>query len=392
MTKRTRRTFSPEFKLEAAQLVVDQGYSVVEAAKAMNVSKSAMDKWVRQLKQELQGVTPKASPLTPEQIEIRTLKKRIAELEEHNEIIKKGYSSVDVGLTEKFSIIEKVKQSYSTLKLCRIFGVHRSSYKYWLERPKVISAHEVRVRALVQEAHNVSNGSAGARTIADIVTNMGMNLSRYRATKVMKVLGLMSRQLPKHKYRKEPLEHVEIPNHLERQFAVTAPNQVWVGDVTYIWASNRWAYLAVVLDLFARKPIGWAMSFSPDSQLTSKALKMAYESRGMPTGVMFHSDQGSHYTSRKYRQTLWRYQIKQSLSRRGNCWDNSPMERFFRSLKTEWVPTSGYRSLDEAWQSIVGYIIRYYSQIRPHQYNGGITPNESERLYWETYKTVANFS
>lgn len=90
----------------------------------------------------------------------------------------------------------------------------------------------------------MSNGSAGARTIADIVTNMGMNLSRYRATKVMKVLGLVSLQQPKHKYRKEPLEHVEIPNHLERQFAVTAPNQVWGGgDVTYIWAGNRWAYL-----------------------------------------------------------------------------------------------------------------------------------------------------
>lgn len=238
----------------------------------------------------------------------------------------------------------------------------------------------------------MSNGSAGARTIADIVTNMGTTLSRYRATKVMKILGLVSRQLPKHKYRKQPLEHVEIPNHLERQFAVTSPNQVWVGDVTYIWAGSRWAYLAVVLDLFARKPVGWAMSFSPDSQLTIKALKMAYESRGMPTGVMFHSDQGTHYTSRKYRQTLWRYQIKQSLSRRGNCWDNSPMERFFRSLKTEWVPACGYRSLDEAWQSVVGYIIRYYSQIRPHQYNGGLTPNESERLYWKTYKTVANFS
>lgn len=250
---------------------------------------------------------------------------------------------------------------------------------------------EVRLRALVQEAHNASNGSAGARTIAGIVTNSGMSLSRYRASKIMKMLGLVSRQLPKHKYRKQPLEHVEIPNYLERQFAVTAPNQVWVGDVTYVWAGSRWAYLAVVVDLFARKPVGWAMSFSPDSQLTVKALKMAYESRERPTGVMFHSDQGTHYTSRKYRQALWRYQIKQSLSRRGNCWDNSPMERFFRSLKTEWVPASGYRSLDEAWQSIVGYIIRYYSQIRPHQYNGGLTPNESERLYWETYKTVANF-
>ncbi|WP_157935217.1 DDE-type integrase/transposase/recombinase, partial [Vibrio breoganii] len=104
-------------------------------------------------------------------------------------------------------------------------------------------------------------------------------------------------------------------------FAVTAPNQVWVGDVTYVWAGNRWSYLAVVIDLFARKPIGWAMSFSPDSQLTGKALKMAYESRGKPSNVLFHSDQGSHYTSGKYRQVLWRYQIKQSLSRRGNCWD-----------------------------------------------------------------------
>lgn len=273
-----------------------------------------------------------------------------------------------------------------------MFDIHRSSYKYWKRRPKAISAAQAEVRALVKEAHNASNGSAGARTIANIVTQTGINLSRYRATKIMKALGLVSRQMPKHRYKKQPLEHIEIPNHLDRQFAVTAPNMVWVGDVTYVWAGNRWVYLAVVIDLFARKPIGWAMSFSPDSQLTSKALKMAYESRGQPAGVLFHSDQGSHYTSRKYRQILWRYQIKQSLSRKGNCWDNSPMERFFRSLKTEWVPANGYRSLADAWQNIVGYIIRYYSQIRPHQYNGGLTPNESERLYWETYETVANFS
>ncbi|MGR5469677.1 IS3 family transposase, partial [Vibrio astriarenae] len=245
-----------------------------------------------------------------------------------------GYCSVDVGLTEQFSIIEKLKQSYSVAKLCKVFGIHRSSFKYWCKKPKTQSEEDVRLRALVQEAHSVSNGSAGARTIASIITNSGIKFSRYRATKLMKKLGLVSRQLPKHRYRKAAQEHIEIPNHLDRQFAVTAPNQVWVGDVTYVWAGNRWSYLAVVIDLFARKPIGWAMSFSPDSQLTGKALKMAYESRGKPSNVLFHSDQGSHYTSRKYRQTLWRYQIKQSLSRRGNCWDNSPMERFFRSLKT----------------------------------------------------------
>ncbi len=95
------------------------------------------------------------------------------------------------------------------------------------------------------------------------------------------------------------------------------------------------------MDLFARKSVGWAMSHSPDTKLAAKALTMAFELRGRPKGVMFHSDQGSTYTSRNYRQLLWRCQIEQSMSRRGNCWDNSPMERFFRNLKTEWVPTTG---------------------------------------------------
>lgn len=143
--------------------------------------------------------------------------------------------------------------------------------------------------------------------------------------------------------------------------------------------------MAVVLDLYARKPIGWAMSLSPDSELTSKALTMAYESRGKPKGVMFHSDQGSHYTSRQFRQLLWRYQIHQSMSRRGNCWDNAPMERFFRSLKTEWVPSTGYRSFAEAGRSIIEYLTGYYSQVRPHRNNGGKSPNATEHLYWNSY-------
>jgi len=140
------------------------------------------------------------------------------------------------------------------------------------------------------------------------------------------------------------------------------------------------------------KPIGWAMSYSPDTKLTARALSMAFESRNRPKDVMFHSDQGSHYTSRKFRQLLWRYQIEQSMSRRGNCWDNSPMERFFRSLKTEWVPQTGYRSFAEAEQNVVSYIIGYYSRVRPHNHNGGLTPNESEKRYWLEYKSVASFT
>jgi putative transposase len=111
------------------------------------------------------------------------------------------------------------------------------------------------------------------------------------------------------------------------------------------------------MDLFARKTIGWALSISPDSNLTKQALNMAYELRGHPDGVMFHSDQGSHYTSISFRQNLWRLQIKPSMSRRGNCWDNAPIERFFRSLKSEWVHTTGYSSFNEAQVSITQYIV-----------------------------------
>ncbi|EEQ2866907.1 IS3-like element IS911 family transposase, partial [Escherichia coli] len=209
--------------------------------------------------------------------------------------------------------------------------------------------------------------------------------------RLMKELGLVSCQQPTHRYKRGGHEHVAIPNYLERQFAVTEPNQVWCGDVTYIRTGKRWAYLAVVLDLFARKPVGWAMSFSPDSRLTMKALEMAWETRGKPGGVMFHSDQGSHYTSRQFRQLLWRYQIRQSMSRRGNCWDNSPMERFFRSLKNEWMPVVGYVSFSEAAHAITDYIVGYYSALRPHEYNGGLPPNESENRYWKNSNSVASF-
>jgi len=198
--------------------------------------------------------------------------------------------------------------------LCEQFGVGRSSYKYWPSRRRIIDSDKVKLRALVSEKHELSNGSAGSRSIAAMVSQDGMSLSRYRARRIKKDLGLVSCQLPKHAYKKAHQPHVAIPNELNRQFNVAAPNQAWCGDVTYIWTGQRWSYLAVVMDLFARKLVDWALSRSPDSRLTKQALNMAYELRGRPSGVMFHSDQGSHYASISFRQNLWRLQIKQSMS------------------------------------------------------------------------------
>ncbi len=157
-----------------------------------------------------------------------------------------------------------------------------------------------------------------------------------------------------------------------------APNRIWCGDITYIWAGNRWHYLAVVMDLYARRVIGWAFGEKANASLVCRALDMAWEQRGKPRGVLFHSDQGSQYTSRKFRQKLWRCQIQQSMSRRGNCWDNAPMERLFRSLEHEWMPRA----------DLGRYLLDYYNHARPHQYNAGLTPAQAEK---ERYR-VSSFS
>ncbi len=142
--------------------------------------------------------------------------------------------------------------------------------------------------------------------------------------------------------------------------------------------------MVVVMGLFNRKVIGYTFSKLPDNELTKKALTMAFESCGKPKELMFHPDQVSYYISGSFMKLLWHYGIKQSLSRRSNCWDNAPMERFFRSLKVEWVPKSGYLSLAVMKLPIQNYIHSYYNQIRPHAHNNGLSPNQREALLANT--------
>ncbi|EFL9911857.1 IS3-like element ISEc31 family transposase, partial [Escherichia coli] len=378
MNKKTKRTFTPEFRLECAQLIVDKGYSYRQASEAMNVGSTTLESWVRQLRRERQGIAPSATPITPDQQRIRELEKQVRRLEEQNTIFKKGYRALDVRLAERFTIVARLSDSHSVVSLCSALEIHRSSYRYWRKRRDTVNPARVRLCSEIRRAWNQSRGSAGARTLAEMLTQNGVPMSRYRAGRLMKYLNLSSCQPGKHQYKNARQEHTCLPNLLERQFAVPEPDRVWCGDITYIWAGNRWCYLAVVMDLFARRVIGWSLSANADTALISSALRMAYEVRGQPRDVMFHSDQGSQYTGLKYQQLLWRYRIKQSVSRRGNCWDNSPMERFFRSLKTEWVPTDGYTGKDVARQQISSYILNYYNSVRPHHYNGGLTPEESE--------------
>ncbi|HDD9348237.1 TPA: IS3 family transposase [Escherichia coli] len=386
------RLRTPEFRLECAQLIVDKGYSYRQASEAMNVRSTTLESWVRQLRRERQGITPSATPITPDQQRIRELEKQVRRLEEQNTIFKKGYRALNVRLAERFTIAARLSDSHTVVSLCSALEIHRSSYRYWRKRRDTVNPARVRLCSEIRRAWNQSRGSAGARTLAEMLTQNGVPMSRYCAGRLMKYLNLSSCQPGKHQYKNARQEHTSLPNLLERQFAVPEPDRVWCGDITYLWAGNRWCYLAVVMDLFARRVIGWSLSAHADTALISSALRMAYETRGQPRDVMFHSDQGSQYTGLKYQQLLWRCRINQSVSRRGNCWDNSPMERFFRSLKTEWVPANGYAGKDEARQQINDYILNYYNSVRPHHYNGGLTPEESENRYHFYCKTVANIT
>ncbi|WP_446729104.1 IS3-like element IS222 family transposase [Pseudomonas aeruginosa] len=373
-----RRTFSAEFKREAAALVLDQGYSHIEACRSLGVVDSALRRWVKQLQAERQGVTPKSKALTPEQQKIQELEARINRLEREKAIFKKGYRSLDVGRTRSYALIDQLSEQESVEVVCSAFDVARSCYYVHRLRRRRVDARRIVLRSQVNQLFSQSRGSAGSRSILGMLREEGVTIGRFRVRRLMRELGLVSKQPGSHAYKQATVERPDIPNRLNREFATEHPNQVWCGDITYVWAQGRWHYLAAVLDLHTRRVIGWAFSAKPDAELVIKALDMAYEQRGRPQQVLFHSDQGSQYASRLFRQRLWRYRMQQSMSRRGNCWDNSPMERLFRSLKSEWVPSTGYLTAQEAQRDISHYLMHRYNWIRPHQFNDGLPPAVAE--------------
>ncbi|NWD49469.1 IS3 family transposase [Pseudomonas gingeri] len=377
MTKQ-RRSFSAEFKREAADLVLKQNYSYIEASRSLGVGESALRRWVDQVQQERQGVTPQSKALTPEQQKIQELEARIARLEREKSIFKKGYRALDVGRSRAYALINQLSVHEPTDWLCKVFEVPRSCYYAQRLRHRTPDVERLRLRSRVNGLFTQSRSAAGSRSILSLMREDGEQLGRFKVRSLMRELDLVSKQPGSHAYKRATVERLDIPNTLNREFDVQAPNRVWCGDITYIWAQGKWHYLAVVLDLCARRVVGWALSEKPDADLVIKALDMAYEQRGRPQGLLFHSDQGSQYASRLFRQRLWRYRMRQSMSRRGNCWDNAPMERVFRSLKTEWVPTLGYRTAQEAQRDISQFLMHRYNWIRPHQFNGGLAPARAE--------------
>lgn len=274
-------------------------------------------------------------------------------------------------------LVDLLSADYSKRAVLKVFELPKSTYYARCQSQNKVDVERERLKAKVVELHHASRQSAGSRTLTGLLKQQGESIGRYKVRSLMKEADIRSKQPGQHRYKPANKPSDVANNHLNRSFNVEKPNQVWCGDITYIWSGKGWLYLALVIDLYARRIIGWACSTRPDSALTCQALTMAYYARGGPEQVMFHSDQGCQYTSHAYQERLQKYRIKPSMSRRGNCWDNSPMERVFRSLKTEWIPKHGYSRFNEAQADVLSYI-KYYNFLRGHSYNSYLTPVSAE--------------
>jgi len=275
-------------------------------------------------------------------------------------------------------LIDSLREHYKQIDLLLAFNVKRSSYQYYRKMTETPSIEREHLKAKVVEIHTISKRSSGSRSISGKLKALGYPVGRYKTRALMREAGIRSKQPGAPKFKADYKASKIADNLLSRRFEAERPNQKWCGDVTYIWTGARYLHLALVIDLYARRIVGWACSKNPDTELTKRALSFAYQARDQPKGLLFHSDQGVHYTSKDYQQQLWRYQIKQSMSRKGNCWDNAPMERVFRSLKTEWLPDKGYySSYQEAEKDVIQYI-KYYNDYRVHSYNNYNTPIMTE--------------
>ena len=282
----------------------------------------------------------------------------------------------------KYTFIAAHAGQFQIRRMCRVLGVQRSGYYAWRHRtPSTRAQANDALLVMIKEEHRKSRKTYGSPRLHVILKRKGVVCGRNRIARLMHLHGIVA--LKKRAYHPVTTQRqagmVPAPNWLNQNFSATAPNQKWVSDFTYIETDEGWLYLAVVLDLFSRKVIGWAMSKTMDSALVITALRMALLGRRPPAGLLHHSDQGSQYTSAAYRNCLTEAMIQLSMSGAGNCYDNAVMESFFSTLKTECVFGS-FPTRALAHSTIFEYMEVWYNRQRLHSTLGYQSPVDFEKL------------
>ena len=279
-----------------------------------------------------------------------------------------------------YQLVEQLhKKAVTVERLCRVLGVSRSGYYGARQRAK-LAPKACLVSTQLKAEFAASGRVYGSRRLGAVLRAQGLYIGRHRVRRLMRENRL--RALWRRKFVHTTDSGHALPvsaNVLARRFNPSGPNQAWVSDITYIRTRSGWLYLAVVLDLYARKVVGWAMAPTMHAELVCAALQLAIAQRQPAPGLIVHSDRGSQYASALHQALLARHGLVGSMSRKGNCWDNAVMERFFLSLKTERVWQRDYANHAEAVTDIADYIVAFYNSVRLHSKLGNLPPNAFEQ-------------
>jgi putative transposase len=288
----------------------------------------------------------------------------------------------------RFQLIGNHRDEFPVTRMCEVLDVSPSGYYAWRGRPP--SAREMANRELVKKIEAVYNdnyGIYGSPRIYRELKGQGVACSENRVARLMRLYHIRAKQPRRYKVTtKRNKAHPVAPNLLKRNFTADRPDQKWLSDITYIPTLEGWLYLALILDLYARRIVGWAMLDRMTSDLTLAALKMALQQRQPGPGLIHHSDQGSQYTDQAYQALLKDHDIQASMNGVGNWYDNAPMESFIGTLKSEWAHHRVYRTRDEARPDLFFYIEAFYNRRRRHSSLDYLSPEAYEQLYRQQHE------
>ena len=280
----------------------------------------------------------------------------------------------------RYRAIQEHDRRYPIRLMCRALAVSAAGYYAWRTRPESPRSGSARTMlSAIRVIHRESRETYGSPSIWDALVKQGHRVGKHRIARLMRAEGIRAKTVKQ--WRATTQSHHRFPvttNTLNRQFAVAQPNRVWAGDLTYVWTTEGWLYLAVLLDLYSRRVIGWAMGARLTVELAEQALTMALANRKPLAGLLHHSDRGSQYAATSYQRLLGEHNITPSMSRTGNCWDNACVESFFGTLKRELVYHRHYATRGEAIQDIFEYIEVFYNRLRRHSTLGYHSPAEFE--------------
>ena len=276
----------------------------------------------------------------------------------------------------RFQFIASYRGSLSRSHLCRMMGVTDRGLRAWLRRPPSIrQRRDMVILAHIREQHRLSLGSYGRLRMTEELNELGLRVGQRRVGRLMRQNGIRIIRSRKFKRTTDSDHAFNIaPNLLQQDFSASAPNQKWAGDITYIWTREGWVYLAVIIDLFSRRVIGWAISNRMKQDLAIRALNMAVALRRLPPGCIHHTDRGAQYCAHDYQKLLRKNGFKVSMSGKGNCYDNSAVESFFKSLKAELVWRREWHTRRDVEIALFEYINGFYNPRRKHSALGWKSP------------------